>query len=353
MGVKTLPRIARALIAGGMRADTPAAAVQWGTYPRQRTVVATLATLAERASASGVTAPVITIIGPVVALRADIAWAEHRPLHGARIVVTRAQGRGGRLTDSLAALGADVIAAPATRIEELDGAALRDAIERLRDFQWVVFTSQVAVELFWGALRRSARDARALGHTCIAAVGPATAGALGAIGLVPDVLPQRFVAEALLDALAGRADVMGSRMLHVAAEGARDVLRGGLEALGARVETVHAYRSVPDADGSREARAALESNAVDFVAYASAGAVRAFTDAVGDLARRAPAACIGPVTAAAAREAGLDVAAESAESTLPALADAIASAWQVRRRLTETADGTSAPHGHRHAGARP
>jgi len=330
MGVKTLPRIASALMAGGMRADTPAAAIEWGTYPRQRTVVATVDTLATLASEAGVTAPVITVIGPVVSLRDDIAWVEQRPLHGARIVVTRAQGKGGSLTGMLRALGASVIEAPATRIEHGDPAALRDAIARLADYDWIAFTSQVAVELFWDALLTSGLDARALASARVGAVGPATADALGARGIVPDVTPLRFVAEGLLEALATRPDMRGGRVLHVAAEGARDVLRDGLLSLGAHVDTVYAYRSVPDPEGARVARDALAAGEVDLVVYASAGAVRAFTDGVGNVASRAPAACIGPVTVGAAREAGLSVEVEAAESTLPALAQSIVAAWQRR-----------------------
>ena len=347
MGVKTLPRIATALVAGGMSADTPAAAVQWGTHARQRTVVATVGTLADRAAAAGVTAPVITVIGPVVSLREEIAWFERRPLHGARIIVTRAQGRGGRLSDLLTTLGAEVIDAPATAIERVGEDALRRTVARLNTFQWAVFTSQVAVEALRDALRASGGDSRLLAHVRIGAIGPATADALGAIGLVPDVVPQRFVAEGLLEALSSRSDVRGARVLHVAAEDARDVLQIGLEALGATVETVHAYRSVPDPEGAAAARAALASSTVDFVVFASAGAVRAFTSAVGSAATRAPAACIGPVTAAAARESGLEVAVESEESTIPALAEAIASAWHARTAV----GGAATPNANRQAEA--
>jgi uroporphyrinogen III methyltransferase/synthase len=336
MGVKTLPRIADALAAGGMPLDTPAAAVQWGTHPDQRTVVATLGTLAGRAAAAGVGAPVITVIGPVVALRERIAWLERRPLFGARIVVTRAAAipggaRSGGMADRLRALGAEVIEAPATRIEALDGAPLAAAAVRLTEYQWVAFTSQVAVDLFWTALREARLDARALAGVKLCAVGPATADALLGRGLACDVVPKRFVAEGLLDALGGRDDVRGARVLYIAAADARDVLPTGLETLGAVVDTVAAYRSVPDPDGARAAADALARGEVDYVAYASGGAVKAFADAVGAVATRAPAACIGPITAAAARAAGMTVAVESPTSTTAALADAIVADWARRR----------------------
>ncbi len=337
MGMKTLPRIAAALAAGGMSLDTPAAAVQWGTHARQRTLVATLGTLAARAADAGIGAPVITVIGPVVGLRERIAWLEQRPLFGARVVVTRAAaipagGRAGGMAERLRALGAGVIEAPATRIEPLDLAPVRAAVGRLASFDWIAFTSQVAVELFWGALREAGMDARALAGRKLCAVGPATADALLARGLAPDVVPQRFVAEGLLEALGSRADVKGAAFLYIAAADARDALPAGLGKLGAAVETVRAYRSVPDAGGARAAAEALARGEVDYVAYASGGAVKAFVDAVGGAAAKGAAACIGPVTSAAARDLGLTVAVESATSTTAALAEAIVADWASRCR---------------------
>ena len=337
MGVKTLPRIAAALAAGGMSLDTPAAAVQWGTHARQRTLVATLGTLAERAAEAGIGAPVITVIGPVVALRERIAWLEQRPLFGARIVVTRAAAvpggpRAGGMAERLRALGAEVIEAPSTRIEPLDQAPLRAAIARLASYQWIAFTSQVAVELFWSALREGGLDARALAGQRVCAVGPATADALLARGLAPDVVPQRFVAEGLLEALGSRRDVRGAEFLYIAASDARDALPAGLGELGAMVDTVRAYRSIPDVDGARAAAEALARGEVDYVAFASGGAVKAFVDAVGALSTSAAAACIGPITSEAARRAGFTIAVESATSTTAALADAIVSDWAERHR---------------------
>jgi uroporphyrinogen III methyltransferase / synthase len=326
MGVKTLPRIAAALVAGGMSPDTPAAAVQWGTYARQRTVTATVSTLSDAVARAGLGAPVITVIGDVVALRDEIAWFDRRPLFGQRIVVTRASAQAGGLRARLAELGADVVDVPALRIEPLDAAPLRAALDRLADFDWLVLTSQNAVALLWDALRGGGRDARALASCRIACVGRSTAEALLARGLAADVVPDRYVAEAVLAALAERDDVRGRRVLYVAAEGARQVLPDGLRSLGCRVEVVTAYRSVADGAGADELRAALERGEISAVTFASASAVQGFVDAVGaDLARRAPAVSIGPVTSAAVRAAGIQLAAEAAEATIEGLADCFAS----------------------------
>jgi uroporphyrinogen III methyltransferase/synthase len=325
MGVKTLPRIVAALADAGLPAETPAAAVQWGTLPRQRTVVASLATIADAIAREELSAPVITVIGEVVKLRREIAWFERRPLHGRRIVVTRARGSAGVLSERLAALGADVLEMPATRIEELDAAPLHAAIDRIHEYGWVVFTSRNAVDVFWKGLSATSRDTRWLSGVRVAAVGPSTAAALAARGVQVDVSPERFVAESLLAALAVRDDVRGARVLHAGAEAARDVLSNGLRALGARVDVVPTYRSVPDGEGAATLRARLEAGEVDLVTFTSASAVTAFVAAVGrDAARSAPAAVIGPVTESAARSAGIDVAVIAPNATILGLVDAVA-----------------------------
>jgi uroporphyrinogen III methyltransferase/synthase len=324
MRVKTLPRTTAALIEGGLPPETPAAAIQWGTHARQRTVVATLATLCDAIEAERLTAPVVTVIGWSVLLRDEIAWFEKRPLFGKRIVVTRAADQAPALSGRLRELGAEVLEVPAVRIARLDLDPLRSALERLSAYEWIVFTSRNGVSLFWEQLLSSGRDARALAGIKIAAVGAATAGSLLEHGIAVDVIPERFVAEGLLDALRDRDDVRGASMLHVGAEGARDVLRAGLEELGATVTLLSVYRSVPQPEGAENLRAALEQGEVDLVTLTSASAVTGFVDAVGaDAAHGASAASIGPITSEAARGAGLDVTVEAAESTIDGLVDAI------------------------------
>lgn len=324
MGVKTLPRIADALIRGGMSSDTPAAAVQWGTHARQRTVTATVATVADVVAREGLSAPVITVIGDVVALREEIDWFERRPLFGRRIVVTRASAQAGGLRARLAVLGAQVLDVPALRIEPMDPAPLRLALESIGDYGWLVLTSQNAVSILWDVLRETGRDARALAGLRVACVGRSTADALLQHGIAADVMPARFVAEGVLEEMSKRDDVKGRRVLYVAAEGARDVLPEGLRALGCLVNVVQAYRSVSTGEGASELRVALESGDVDLATFASASAVRGYVGAVGaELARRAPAVSIGPVTTEALRAAGIDVVGEANEASIDGLVAAL------------------------------
>ena len=324
MGVKSLSSIASALIEGGMPPEIPAAAIQWGTFPKQRTVVATLDSIAERSADAGLAAPVITVIGYSVVLRDEMNWFESRPLFGRRIVVTRAAAQAPLLSEKLRDLGADVIEMPATRVVRLDLSPLRDAVSRIGEYQWIIFTSQNGVAIFWEQLLGSGFDARALAGVRITAVGPATAGALLEHGIVVDVVPERFVAESLLEKLAERDDVAGASVLYVTAEGAREVLPEGLEELGAIVERIDAYRSIVDGTGAKRLRRALEQGKVDLVTFTSASSVRAYVETVGEeLSRRAPGASIGPATSLGVAAAGIDLKVEAKESTIDGLVEAI------------------------------
>ncbi|HEX7595783.1 MAG TPA: uroporphyrinogen-III C-methyltransferase [Gemmatimonadaceae bacterium] len=328
MGVKTLATIADALIKGGMPAKIPAAAIQWGTHPRQRTVVATLETLAAKAEEEDLTSPVITVIGWSVVLRDELNWFESRPLFGKRIVVTRATQQAPVLSEKLSELGADVIEMPATQIARLDPAPLRSAIAAISDYNWLIFTSQNAISIFWEQLLGEGKDARALAGLKIAAVGPATAGALLEHGIAVDVIPKRFVAEGLLEMMRERDDVAGKTVLYITAEGARDVLQEGLRDVGADVTVIEAYRSVVDGEGAEKLARAIEAGKVDLVTFTSASAVRGYIDAVGEEpALQVPAASIGPQTSEALRDAGLEVKVEAKESTLDSLVSAVFGAF--------------------------
>lgn len=246
------------------------------------------------------------------------------PLAGRRIVVTRARAHASALSEALRELGATVIEAPTTRIEALDPAPLRAAIDRLGEYGWAVFTSRNAVEVFVDALRAAGRDARALAGIRLAAVGPATTQAIAEQGLTVELTPRRFVAEGVLEAFAERGDVGGARVLYACAQGARDVLPEGLAALGARVDRVESYRAVPDREGGAQLRAVIASNGADLVTFTAGSAVHAYVDSVGEAAaRELPAASIGPVTSDAARAAGISVVCEAGESTIPGLVRAV------------------------------
>jgi uroporphyrinogen-III synthase len=213
---------------------------------------------------------------------------------------------------------------PATQIARLDLTPLRTAIGNVAQYDWVMFTSQNAVAIFWEQLLGAGRDSRALAGVKIAAVGPATAGALLERGITVDLIPKRFVAEGLLELLRERDDMAGARVLYVTAQGARDVLPDGLEEMRAGVTVIEAYKSIPDGQGAEKLARAIEAGKVDLATFTSASSVKAYVDAVGDdLALRVPAASIGEKTSDALREAGIEVRREAEESTIDGLVAAV------------------------------
>jgi uroporphyrinogen-III synthase len=246
-----------------------------------------------------------------------------------RIAVTRAEGRGGPLTDALRALGATVTEIPLTRIEALAAGPLAAAVARLHEYDWVLLTSANAVQHLADAMHMARVG---LGACKLAVVGSATRDAAEQHGWQTTLVPERFLAEGLVDAMAARGDIEGSRMLYPAAEGARDVLPAGLRALGADVDVVPVYRSVPDADGQVRLRALVSSGELDLVTVAAPSAVDALLAALPpEQTRRLPVACIGPVTARAARTAGFPVKVESESASTPAFVRSIVAAFAVSR----------------------
>jgi uroporphyrinogen III methyltransferase / synthase len=326
MGMLRMRENFRSLMAHGRSPSTPAAVIEWGTYPRQRTVTGTLASLPDLVEAAGLHPPVVVVVGEVVELRERIAWYEDRPLFGKRVVVTRARAQASGFAEQLEAMGAEVVQFPTIRIvPPADEAPLLDAAREVHSFHWIVFTSMNGVARFWDAIHRVGRDARSLGGVSVCAVGPATAAALEREGVRPDLIPEKFVAESVLRALQAHGDLAGRRVLFPRGELARPVLIEGLQAAGAEVVDVVAYRTVPDSGEVDRFRRLLADGAVDLVTFTSSSTVHNFVDLVGADVGRALVASIGPITSAAARERGLAVDIEADASTTEGLVSAIRS----------------------------
>ena len=261
------------------------------------------------------------------------ASVSHTALDGVRIAVTRAEGRGGALAEALRDVGAAVVELPLTRIDTLPTAPIDAALVRLDEYEWVLLTSANAVQHLSDALTRAGL---ALREQKIAVVGSATASAAESHGWRATLVPARFLAEGLVDAMAARGDVEHARMLYPSAEGARDVLPSGLEALGAIVDVVPVYRSAPDPEGQRRLRALVAEGALDLVTVAAPSAVDALLAALPpEHARRLPVACIGPVTARAARTAGFPVKVESESASVPSFVRSIIAAFSSSRPTSE------------------
>ncbi len=249
MGVKNLPAISARLIESGRDPDEPAAAIERGTHPGQRTVVATAATLPAAVADAGLGAPAILLFGPVAARRERIAWLERRPLHGQRIVVTRARAQASGVAATLADLGAEVVELPAIRIEpRLDSPEVAAMLDNLHSYALICLTSPNGAELLLEAMAARGLDGRALANATLAAIGPGTARALRERGLIADIVPPRSIAESLVEALA-EVDVDGRPVLVARAAEARDVLPEALAQRRAQVDVVPLYETVREEAG--------------------------------------------------------------------------------------------------------
>ncbi len=315
MAVSHAPQLAAGLLAAGMDPQTPCAVVENGTWPSQRSFPATLETLPRVLEENRVCSPAVLLVGRVCALAGKFNWFERLPLHGVRVLVTSPSAKQPELLSLLRALGADAAGFPCIRTEPLPAGRLP-----LEDADALAFTSAAGVDAFFSLLRAEGRDARALAGKKIFCVGPKTAAACGAHGILADFAPAVADGEHLGRALAARGEAgPGKRFLLLRAESASPELPALLRASGAQVTELPVYRTLPAAAGEIPDPAGF-----DWIAFTSASAVASFAQALGrtDLSGMR-ALCIGEKTAARARALGM-TALVSKEASLPAMAQALA-----------------------------
>ena len=331
-GPQQLPRILESLVSHGWPEETQAVAVYNGTLPDQETVSGTIPEVLQALRDTPRRAPATLVVGRVVGLRPHLRWYDERPLFGRRVLVTRPREQAAELVDRLTMLGADAIEAPLIRIEPpADFGPLRAAAAAPDAFDWIVFSSANAAHAFMIAVRDGGGDARSLKGPRLCAVGTATADKLRQYGIHVDTVPGEFRAEAVVAAIKAAGPVAGLRVLLPRADIGREVLTEQLRHAGAVVTDVVAYRTVLD-DAPREHdpdiyRLLLDGK-IDVVTFASPSAVRSFVKIYGaepaaDLLKNTVVAVIGPVTAEAARHAGLPVTIQPETYTVAALVDGI------------------------------
>ena len=370
MGVKNLPHIQRSLAAYGVAGTTPCAAVMWGTCAQQKSCVTTLEQAFDVMQRKGIGAPCIIVIGGVAALHKQLNWFEKRPLFGKTVLITRTRTHSSHIRSALQEAGARVLEVPALRVvPPTNTAALHEAVARLASYDWVVFTSANGVDACFEALRRlrdeapgetagdarrdahdEARDdtrgnvsanapcetggnvsanvpcdARAFGTAKVAVIGSATAETLQSYGIVPDCMPQAFVAESLVEALQAAGVRHTSKVLILRAEEARDTLVEGLRALGAQVDVVSAYRSEKCTEQLKQVLSSGVS--IDACTFASSSAVKATVDALDTHAQaffsQVDAFSIGPITTRTMLAHDITPAAEARIYNADGLVDAL------------------------------
>ncbi|MBN2123932.1 MAG: uroporphyrinogen-III C-methyltransferase [Deltaproteobacteria bacterium] len=331
MGVGNLPAIAQNLIVNGRSPDTPVAVIHRGSVPGQKTVEGSLKDIAEKVREQGLGPPAVILVGEVAALRRELNWFESRPLFGRRIVVTRAREQSSDFLARLSDLGAECIEFPT--IEVIPPESWQDldkTIDSLDSYQWLLFTSVNGVRYFFERLEAQGKDVRDLKGIKIGAIGPKTADAVRERGIRPDLVPEEYRAEAVVEAFR-KKEPAALRILLPRAARAREVLPRELEKMSARVDVVDAYRTVrPNTDTGR-VREMLERGEIHMVTFTSSSTVRNFLEMFEEEDREAflgwmggvAVACIGPVTAETAEKEGLQVRLVPSEYTVEALTEAI------------------------------
>jgi uroporphyrinogen III methyltransferase / synthase len=327
MGARKLPLIVEKLVKFGKSPDTPIAVVQWGTTARQKTWIGTLGTIVEISAKDKILPPALTIIGEVVNLKSTIEWYEHLPLFGKTIVVTRKGDQANSMIDRLHELGAEPLFFPVIEtIAPDDWSPLDNALDNLSQYDGLIFTSANGVRFFAERLKAVEQDIRELKGLRVYTIGPKTAEAVRNLGIRVDVVPEDFVAESLIESI-GKESVKGKRFLLPRATVARETLPEQLRKLGAIVDIAPAYQTILPSQSADALGKRLKEGNVDVITFTSSSTVTNFLALTGEKLlpeiKKAKIACIGPITAKTAREAGLSVEIMPEQYTVSSLMDAI------------------------------
>ncbi|WP_219413183.1 uroporphyrinogen-III synthase [Pseudonocardia nigra] len=327
-----LAEAAAALTEHGLAAQTPVAVTVSGTATTQKTVQATLGTMAQQAA--DLEGPLVLTVGDQVGLRGELSWWESRALYGWRVLVPRTKDQAGVMSDRLGIHGATAEEVPTIAVEPpRSPTQMERAVKGLVDgrYQWVVFTSTNAVRAVWEKFAEFGLDARAFSGVKIACVGTATAEKVRSFGIVPELVPsiqesQESSSEGLLEIFPPHDDVLDpvDRVLLPRADIATETLAAGLRDRGWEIDDVTAYRTVRAAPPPAPIREAIKTGGFDAVCFTSSSTVRNLVGIAGKPHARTIVACIGPQTAETAREFGLRVDVQPEEARVPALVDALA-----------------------------
>ena len=330
MGIGNLESIANELIKHGRSPDTLAAVIYKGTVPAQKSVEGSLRDIAAIVKKNGITPPGIIVVGDVVRLRAELNWFEQRPLFGKRIIVTRAREQASRFMAGLNELGAECIEFPTIEIRPPHSWERMDrSIQDLERYHWLIFTSVNGVDYFFRRIFDLGKDIRCLGSIKVAAIGPKTATAIQTMGINPDLVPDEYRAEGVIEAFRGK-DLKGINILIPRAAEAREILPDELMKMGANVDVVEAYRTVMPDTGTEELGSMLSSGMIDMATFTSSSTVTNFVsmfkgreEDLKQWMQNVAVACIGPITAKTAEENGLNVSLSPSEYTIEALTEGI------------------------------
>lgn len=328
MGVENLEYIANNLMDNGKDPETPIALIRWGTLPEQEVLSGTLENIVEKVRNANFKPPAVIVVGEVVNLRESLKWVEDKPLWGQKIIVTRARAQASALVEKISDLGGTPVEFPTISIEKEENyTALFNAFNNISNYDWLIFTSVNAVEIFFEEFRKVNMDIRDLKGIKICAIGPATRESLEKRGIIVDTMPDEYRAEGIIEELKDKIKP-GNWVLLPRARGARSLLPEAIKKWGAHVNEVFIYKAVAEKRVSKEMFEEIISGNVDFITFTSSSTVHNFINIVGldnalRINKKTKIACIGPITAQTAKEAGLSIDVVAKDYTVDGLIAAI------------------------------
>lgn len=317
MGVGVLSEISQGLIEAGMDKSMPAAILERGTTYRQRRIVATIETLPEEARRHQIGTPGILVVGKVCMLSEKLAWAERRPLGGRRVIITRPKRKTSKLKGLLYDLGAEVIELPSIKTVPIpENTVLDQAISQIGNYQWIAFTSEAAVEVFFDTLLEQRIDFRRLGNVKVAVVGEATKKAVEKRGIFTEYMPKEYYGETMAHGLGHLLQPEERVMVFIPSEVDSELVKY-LRLYEAKMDVVPIYKIV------YEKNEEIEIEDKDLVVFTSASTVKGFIHNMEHLDfTKVNAICIGKMTAKEATKMGMKVTV-SKEATIESLVDCV------------------------------
>ena len=324
MGVARLAIISERLIGHGMDPETPIALTRWATTGRQKTITGTLSNIADIAEKQKFKAPAVGVIGNIIKEMDKIKWHENRPLQGKSIVVTRSQEQASGLVNKLTSLGADVLELPVLKIVDPDNKReFAELVANAHTYDWLVFSSTNGVRRFFDGFFSIYKDARSIGGVKIAVVGPGTQQAVESYRFSADLIPEKHVAEGLVEAFKNEQDIENQTVLWVRPKNARSVLKDGLEEQRGIVDECIAYSIEAEKDDPTGAAERFKSKGADLITFTSSSTAQYFYDLGLSWPEGCQAASIGPVTTAKLKELGQNDIVEAEDHNIEGLVEAI------------------------------
>jgi len=338
MGVSAIPDICQGLLAAGMEPKMPVAVLQQGTSARQKKIITDLAHIRQQVKKQGVHTPAILMVGRVCVLGNEFEWYETFPLFGQKILVTRPRERSGTLSGRLRRLGAEVLELPAIRTELIeDNCRLIEEMERLSDYQYLVFTSPAGARLFFQELKKQKKDIRSIGKARIAAIGAGTRKELENRGLICDLMPEIYDGKHL-GMLLGETCQSGERLLIPRAEQGNALLTEEIEKrVSVEITDLPVYRTLYEKPSELiDEKQEFENGQIQMAVFTSASTVQGFAASAGGLDYSlVQAVCIGAQTEQAAKALGMQTFV-SKRADLDSLVDVCVSIAEMKKQEADT-----------------